>query len=313
MALPGGLGTAYEDPADAVRLAYLRAGQNRAYARDPRTGAFADIGPHTVVAEPSPDGRWLAWFNTLYAASSDHLALSFHDRLTGERFSVPVLRPPYQSLTPAWSRDGTKVLLSAQRYERFGDKDVPVTVGYVIVDVAARTARFVATGDALEVRQAARAAAGKLDPSRYYSEYRWAPDGRTVAARFLTAEWGHGVRFRDAESGRVTRMMHWVGQAQGLTDWFSPSGRRFVTSGCAAYLAACVWRTSDGSREATVRVPTGATTLGWYDDRHLIHLVPDGESRRRVVVVDLSGKRVRTLAELRVPDEAVVDLRYGPG
>lgn len=313
VALPGGLGTAFEHPADPVRLTSIRAGDSRRYARDPRTGRFADVGPHTVVAESSPDGRWTATFNSLYVATGDHLAVSFADQLTGERFSVPVLRPPYQSLTLAWSRQSDRVLLTAQRFARVGEEDKLFTAGYVIVDVAARTARYVPTGDGQDVEQAVRAAGGKLDPAQYYAEYRWTPDGRSVIARFLTAEWGQGTLIRDAASGRLTRMMHWVGQVQGLADWFSPAGDRFVTGGCATFQAVCVWKADDGSRVATVPLAKGAGIAGWYDDRHLIQVFPDGKDRRRVVVTDMSGKTVRVLAEIRAPADGVIDVRYTRG
>uniref|UniRef100_UPI001E465070 hypothetical protein n=1 Tax=Nonomuraea sp. SBT364 TaxID=1580530 RepID=UPI001E465070 len=313
LTLPGDLGIAYEHPADPVRLTSIKVGESRRYTRDPRTGRFGDAGPHTVVAEASPDGRWLASFNTLYAAAGDHLAVQFVDHLTGERFSVPVLRPPYQSLGLSWSRRSDRLLLSAQRFEKVNGENQPFSAGYVIVDVAAGTARFVPTGDGEEVRQAALATGGKVDPSRFYAEYRWTPDGRSVASRFLTAEWGQGVRVRDAESGRVTGMMHWVGHVLGVGDWYSPSGGRFATSACAKRLAACVWTTAGATRLATVPTPEGASMVGWYDEKHLIQLVPGGKDRTRVVVVDFAGKEVRVLAELRTPGGPLVDVRYTRG
>jgi WD40 repeat protein len=313
LALPGGLGTAYENPADPVRLTSLRVGDSRRYVRDPRTGAFADVGPRTVAAEQSPDGRWLASFNSLYAATGDHLAVSFADRLTGERFSVPALGPPYQSLTLAWSRDSARVLLTAQRVEKVNGEDVFLTAGYVIVDVAARTARFVPTGDGEEVKQATEASDGRVKPIEHHAEYRWTPDGRSVISSFLTAEWGQGVRIRDADSGRATRMMHWTGEVQGLADWFSPSGDKFVTGGCATALSACVWKSADASRLHTVPLLKGAGFFGWYDENHLIVVASVQKGQRGVFVTDMSGKPVRVLAMLKAPDDVVVDVRYTRG
>ncbi|MEU4575494.1 hypothetical protein [Nonomuraea sp. NPDC023979] len=311
--LPGGLGVAYEHPGDRVRLTSVRVGESRRYTRDPRTGRFGDAGPHTVVAEASPDGRYTASFNTLYAAAGDHLAVWFADHLTGERFSVPVLRPPYQSVGLSWSRRGDRLLLSVQRFEKVGEENQPFSAGYVIIDVAARSARFVPTGDGAEVRQAALATGGKVNPLSFYAEYRWMPDGRSVISRYLTAEWGQGVRVRDAESGRVTRMMHWVGHVVGAADMFSPSGGRFVTSGCAKRFAACVWTAAGGARVATVPTRKGAGMVGWYDEEHLIQVVPGDGDRSEVVVTDFAGEVVRVLAELRTPGEPLVDVRYTRG
>ncbi|MGN9781556.1 hypothetical protein ACTMTF_09015 [Nonomuraea sp. ZG12] len=313
LALPGGLGTAYEHPADPVRLTSIRVAESRRYVRDPRTGAFADIGPHTVMAEQSPDGRWLASFNTMYAATGDHLAVSFADRLTGERFSVPVLRPPYQSVALSWSRDSGRVLLTAQRFAEVNGEDAPFTAGYVIVDVAARTARFVPTTDGDEVEQAARASEGRLKPIEFHAEYRWTPDGRSVISSFLTAEWGQGVRVRDANSGRVTRMMHWTGEVQGVADWYSPSGDKLITGGCSKTLAACVWKAADASRLHTVPLLKGAGFVGWYDENHLIVVVSVEKGQRGVFVTDMAGKPVRVLAMLKAADDVVVDVRYTRG
>lgn len=313
LTLPGGLGTAYENPADPVRLTSFRVDESRRYVRDPRTGAFNDVGPHTVAAEQSPDGRWLASFNSLYAATDDHLAVSFVDRLTGTRFSVPALGPPYQSLTLSWSRDSRRVLLTAQRIEPMNGEDVPLTAGYVIVDVAARTARFVPTGDGGEVKQAAKASDGRVKPIEHHAEYRWTPDGRSVISSFLTAEWGQGVRIRDADSGRATRMMHWTGEVQGLADWFSPSGEKFVTGGCAKVLSACVWKTADASRLHNVPLLKGAGFYGWYDENHLIVAASVKKGQRGIFVTEMSGKPVRVLAMINASDDVVVDMRYTRG
>ncbi|MCA2176387.1 hypothetical protein LDL08_09350 [Nonomuraea glycinis] len=313
LTLPGGLGTAYENPADPVRLTSFRVDESRRYVRDPRTGAFNDVGPHTVAAEQSPDGRWLASFNSLYAATDDHLAVSFVDRLTGARFSVPALGPPYQSLTLSWSRDSRRVLLTAQRIEQVDGEDVPLTAGYVIVDVAARTARFVPTGDGDEVKQAAKASGGRVKPIEHHAEYRWTPDGRSVISSFLTAEWGQGVRIRDADSGRAIRMMHWTGEVQGMADWFSPSGGKFVTGGCAKILSACVWKTADASRLHNVTLLKGAGFYGWYDENHLIIAASVQKGQRGIFVTDMSGKPVRVLAMIKAADDVVVDVRYTRG
>ena len=314
LALPGGLGTAYENPADPVRLTSFRVEDSRRYVRDPRTGAFTDVGPHTVAAEQSPDGRWLASFNSLYAATDDHLAVSFVDRLTGERFSVPALGPPYQSLTLSWSRDSARVLLTAQRMEKVNGEDVSLTAGYVIVDVAARTARFVPTGDGERGEaggqgvgrpgEAHRAPRGvSVDAGRAVGDLEL-PDRRVGAGG---ADPRRGLRPGDPHDALDRR-------GPGLGRLVLPLGRqvrhrrlrqdpRPPASGRAA----------DASRLHTVPLLKGAGFFGWYDENHLIVVASVQKGQRGVFVTDMSGKPVRVLAMLKAPDDVVVDVRYTRG
>lgn len=311
--LPGGLGTMYEHPADPVRLASIRvtdAAKNTrsdVYARDPKTGAFASAGSSNTVAEPSPDGRYLATLDTLYLATSRELSVNFTDHLTGERFAVKTLRSPYLSFGFAWSRQSDSLVVTVLQQEKAAK---PLyNVGFVIIDVAARSSVFVPVTDAEDVKSAGSA----VQPERFVGFYRWAPDGRSVAARYLTANWTNGLRFRDL-AGNAIRLMHWVGSPTGNADWFSPSGQVFATSGCETTLAVCVWRADTGRRVTTVPVAKqGGSLLGWYDEKHLIEVYPASDTVQRVVARDLGGREARVLAEINASPGSLVDVRYMRG
>ncbi|MFC4592309.1 serine/threonine protein kinase [Sphaerisporangium corydalis] len=315
VALPGNLGTLYEHPADPVRLSAIRVskthdnGRTDIYARDPRSGTFERAGSTNTVAELSPDGRYLATMDTLYLATSQQLSVQFTDHLTGAKFGIPTLRSPYVSFGMAWSRQSDSIVVSALRREKVGKDTHVYTAGFVIVDVAARSSVFVPTTDAEDVKVAGTA----VQPESFISFYRWAPDGRSVAARYLTAEWGNGLRFRDL-AGQPLRLMHWVGSPTGNGDWFSPSGDTFVTSGCEKVISLCVWRTTTGERVATIPVsPQGGALIGWYDDRHIIEVHSVTKDLQRVVLRDFAGQEVRVLADLNAPVGGLVDIRYTRG
>jgi serine/threonine protein kinase len=311
IALPGGLGTAYENPADPVRLTSLRFDKKPtggSYARTPKSDDFEQAGPYNVVTEVSPDGRWLASMDTLYQATSNHLDVTFTDHLTGDRFSVPTLRAPYQALSLSWSRTSDHVVVTVLEYDANSKPAGVYAAGFVIIDVAARSAVFVPTTDAEEVK----AAGSKVNPSEHLPFYRWTPDGRSLVSRYLTAEWGGGMRYRDL-SGRAIRLLHWVGNPTGNGDFFSPSGQSFITSGCGPRLGACVWKAVTGERIATIPGAKGSSIIGWYDERHIIEAYAAEGDVRRVVVVDFAGRPVRLLAEIRAPASAPFDVRYSRG
>ncbi|GAA3801543.1 hypothetical protein GCM10022226_21610 [Sphaerisporangium flaviroseum] len=314
--LPGGLGTVYEDPADPVRLGSIRVNDgskdessSASYARDPKTGAFEEVGLPNTLAELSPDGRWLATLDSLFLATSNQLDVAFTDHLTGARFTVPALRLPYVTFGFAWSRQSDSVVITAVKQEKGKGKDTNTVyaAGFVIIDVRARTSVFVPTSDAEEVKSAGSA----IDPNSFLPLYRWAPDGRSVAARYVTANLTQGLRFRDL-SGQPIRLMHWVGSPTGNGDWFSPSGELFATSGCGQTPVICVWRTATGQRVATIPATGGGSLIGWYDERHFIEVSRE-DGVHRVVARDFAGKVARVLAEVRAPASALVDVRYTRG
>jgi hypothetical protein len=274
------------------------------YARTPgEEVTFDEAGGNHVVAAVSPGGRWLVTMNEFYFVESSRQVLSFTDRTTGSRFSVPALGSPYHTQGPTWSRDGNRLLLTVMDRSE-GTKSIHVK-GFLLVDVGTRETRFVQTANEEDVK----AFLAKPASSRPVGFFRWTPDGAGVAAMYITPEGRYGVRFWDL-SGRVTRSMHWAGILIGYNDPFSPSGGLFATTGCVKVLATCVRDTATGARQATVPVPAGAALLNWYDDSHFIVGYGTGKDRYRAVVVDLQGKEVRLLAEVKAPKDSLVLLSY---
>ncbi|MFC4015348.1 hypothetical protein ACFOY2_49615 [Nonomuraea purpurea] len=300
IALPNG-GTLYEHPADPVKLATFRIGEadkrSAVYARVPGSDTFERAGGPNVGAEISPDGRWLAVVNELYFSVSDRQEVAFTDRRTGARFSLPVAAAPDVAQFPQWSRDSRKLLLSVIRSDL--KQRIPFTQGFVMLDVEARTSTFVPTSEPEQTKD---------NPSA--PTYKWTPDGTGVAGFYTTPESQLGLRFRDL-TGQVTRSMHWVGHVVG-EEWFSPSGRMFVTTSCPR-APICVWDTATGQRRATVPGPAKQYMIGWWDDTHLVNGVWTGKNTLRLSVVDLKGKQTRVLADLRSDERLLPTLSFTKG
>ncbi len=304
--LPTG-GTLYEHPDDPVLLTSYQVPNGKetvSYARAPGEKAkFEQTGGNHIVAAVSPGGRWLVTINEFYFVESSRQVISFTDRTTGSRFSVPALGTPYYTQSPTWSRDGNRVLLTV--FDRSGGTASVHVKGFLIIDVGTRQTRFVQTANEEDIK----AFLAKPADSRPAGFFRWTPDGAGVSALYITPEGRVGVRFWDL-SGRVTRSMHWVGPTIGFTDPFSPSGKLFTTTGCVKNSATCVRDTATGARQATVPAPPGAFLLNWYDESHLVVGYWSGKNQYRAVVVDLQGKEVRLLAEVKAPKGSQVLLSY---
>jgi hypothetical protein len=301
ISLPTG-GTLYERPGDLVRLVSYRtgetAGRSVAYARAPGTSRFERVAGDNADAVVSPDDRWLATVNELSIAVSDRQVVSFTDRVTGERFALPVAGTPDLAQLATWSRDSRRLLLTVVSTSL--TKGMIVTHGFAMLDVVARTSTFVTTDDAAD----AAARGGKQGPLPVYS---WTPDGKGVASFYITPEGLYGVRFRDL-TGRATRSMHWVGNPIG-DEWFSPSGRLFMTTGCGAYTT-CVWDTATGVRRATIPGKKERFGIGWYDESHTLRGSWSGKDVFRVAVVDFKGKEERVLLELKSPGRRLPSLTF---
>ncbi|WP_214107660.1 hypothetical protein [Acrocarpospora catenulata] len=303
VALPDSGGTLYQHPDDPLRLSSYRLtqadGQTIPYVLNGAT--YTRAGKDHDVAVASPDGRWLATLNEFYLAERDRLDVVFTDRTSGATFSVPTVNSPVTAHYPLWSPDGRTLLLTLWHSET-AQRTYPL--GFMTVDPVARKATVVETANpediaqflALpeEMRLASMPAVG------------WTPDGKGVASLYITPEERYGLSLRDL-SGRLTWSMHWVGKVTGW-DWYSPSGRTLMTSGCEETLAACLWDAATGERRGTVPGRKGGL-IGWYDETHLIIGHQDG-GVYTVEVIDLTGKPVRVLAELNNSPDGFTQLFF---
>ncbi|WP_062429890.1 hypothetical protein [Herbidospora daliensis] len=305
LALAGGV--LNERPGDPLRLASYRAsvsdGATAAFARSRDGAGFDRTGGDNHVSVVSPDGRWTATIDELFVASTDRLSVEFTERGSGRRFTVPTVAAPLSAHHPAWSPDGTRLLLSL--WVSQGATDV-VPFGFVVVDPATRAATVVETAN-----DADRDAFLAADPEVRLGAlpaFRWTPDGREVATAYLTPEGRFGVRFHDL-TGRVVRGFHWVGLPAG-TSWFSPDGSSFVTTQCEKRHVFCVWDTATGARRGGVPSEKGDGMLGWFDATHLL-FSREEKGEYRADVIDFAGETTRTLVELDLPgDDPLVQLFF---
>ncbi|MEU7852501.1 hypothetical protein [Nonomuraea sp. NPDC049141] len=297
IALPSG-GTLYENPADPIKLASYAAGgekhETASYVRVPDSDKFERVDGQNISASVSPDGRWLATLNDFYFPVSDHQDVVVTERRTGARFTLPVAATPDIARNPYWSRDSRRLLLTV--IPNWQQNKSARTGGFVVLDIMARTSTFVPTSEPEP---------SERDPVS--PTYHWTPDGNGVAGHYLTPEALLGVRFRDL-AGHVTRTMHWVGHPIG-EEWFSPTGRLFVTTSCR-HGPTCVWDTATGARRHSVPSSVHDFTIGWYDEAHLINGAWSGKNTFRLYITDFTGKQVRVLADITGTGGQILSLNF---
>ncbi|MEV0822647.1 serine/threonine protein kinase [Nonomuraea rubra] len=279
--------TLHEHPKDAVRLASYIEGQGafRTYVRD-RSGTFKHLG-ETDQPVLAPGGDWVALNPMIKFRTGDLDQVKFSRLSTGESFVVNTVKKPLQTMTPVWSRDGSKLLLSVADMK----KEPYRLVGFVVVDVAARTAVHVETEYSDDT-----ALAYTFDP------------GGTIVRGYWDGKRG-GIEYYDM-SGQVTRTLHWVGLPRG-TQWFSPSGTRFATV-CPNSDSYCVWDLKTGARQATVPfTDKDGEFLGWFNEKHLLVKDPGKKRNTEVVkVIDLVGDTARVLADIATDKPSL--FQYAP-
>ncbi|MGW0195952.1 protein kinase domain-containing protein [Nonomuraea sp. NPDC003201] len=286
--LPAVGATLHENPKDPVRLtAYLEvAGKFTSYVRD-RSGAFKAVG---LAEEPmvSPDGDWVALNPWLKFQNAEMDQVKFTRLSTGESFTVATVKKPLRTMIPAWSRDGRRLLLSV-----VDDGKPQRIVGFVLVDVAARKAVHVETAFT----------------DNASLNFTFTPDGRIAKAYFDGKT--NGIDFY-SDSGEVTRSMHWVGLPRDR-DWYSPSGKQFVTVCPGGRKDLCVWNAATGVRLKTVpRATSEGNLLGWFSESHLLVQEPGKKKgTAQVKIIDLVGATVRVLADV-LPLKASMQFAAAP-
>ncbi|GAA1697178.1 hypothetical protein GCM10009733_110410 [Nonomuraea maheshkhaliensis] len=266
--------TLHEHPDDGVRLvSYLGSGgKYSGYARRPG-GEFKEMGNYEQPLL-SPGGDWVALNPMLKFQTSELDQIRFVRMSTGESFVVSTVKKPLQGLTPVWSRDGGRLLVSVYNQ----DKEQRL-VGFVVIELATRKAVHVETE--------------YTDNSSL--AYNFAPDG-TIVRGFWDGK-NSGIEFYDM-SGEVTKTMHWVGLPRG-GEWFSPSGKRLATV-CPNGKELCVWDLASGARQATVAFGDDkGSFLGWFNEKHLMVQDPGKKKNtQQIRIIDLTGKAKRVLADL---------------
>ncbi|MEU8147611.1 protein kinase [Nonomuraea sp. NPDC048901] len=262
----------HENSADPVWLAaYLQVkSPYKAFARD-RSGQFKEVG---LAEEPrlSPTGDWVALNPWVKFQSSDMDQVRFTNLNTKESFTVNTVKKPAQTWSPAWSRDGRRLLLSVSNAKR------TLITGFAVIDVQARTATVV---------EAQYKDASSLP-------FAFTPDGKI--ARGYSATKSQGIETYDM-SGKVIHSMHWVGRPRDVS-WYSPSGKQFMTV-CPNNKEICIWDATTGDRTATVPgVKDDSYVLGWFNEDNILVQESAKKGRAHVEIVDFLGEVKRVLADV---------------
>ncbi|MBB5776919.1 PD40 domain-containing protein [Nonomuraea jabiensis] len=233
----------------------------------------------------SPDGRWtVAHLESPGEPGKDRLRIT--DRKTGKSQDLDIELTEYtpadtgnggtrypQMRWPRWSPDGKKLLFTVS-LARQDDR----SAGVLILDLPDFAPRFIKIHKALVT----------------VGGFEWNQDG----TRFLVRHGRLGsttVRLYDLQ-GEAAKEYEVRGRPGGDgRGVFSPSGKRFVTACLPLEKAACVWDAATGKAVTRLPVVAGArpTTLGWYDEKHLLISTAAG-----IGIMDLKGRVTETLLKL---------------
>ncbi|MEU9884633.1 protein kinase [Sphaerisporangium sp. NPDC051011] len=277
--LPGLGTTLHENPGDTARMVsfmYDSKGGSNHYARVRGTNRFEAVAPWQEPL-PSPDGTWLAllpWLKESTPQPYDFVRLVHVP--SGREYIVRLTDKPLQNFNPAWSPDGTRLLLTT--FDLSSGSRTPV--GFAIVDAAAAKATLV---------RADTSGAPAAAP------FAWSPGEPAVALPFGAGPRA-GLRFFDL-NGRTLRTADGVGEAAASESPFAPAGKRFATGCPGAFASVCVWDTATGRALARFRVPAQSAFIGWYNDAHVL-LTDKSADPHKVVVMDMKGEVLRVLAEI---------------
>ncbi|MEV7009443.1 hypothetical protein [Streptosporangium sp. NPDC051022] len=268
--LPGTRVTVQENAGDPLTVSSYTL-DNLAYLR--RGGTFAKQSGYQEITV-APGGAKALAIPTSYNAGHDSVLLA--DLAAEKAYKVQTVQKPLVAHFAHWSRDGRKVVLTAQRKSESGGW---ATTGFVIVDAVAKTARTVTVPG---VDAGAR--------------FRWTPDNAQ-----LVAEYQGGTRFY-GQDGAIRRTLAKTGSPAGGEDAFSPSGRGMMTWCPASYAEyVCVWDRVSGKLSVKVKTVRPTALLGWWDERSFIAVIP-ASNAYRAVLVDVQGRPLRVLAEISADD-----------
>ncbi|GIH91854.1 serine/threonine-protein kinase [Planobispora siamensis] len=269
--VPGSGVTLHEAPSDGM---WVSAYQDRRtkdapwFLRDPRSGAFQAVVEPRQEMEAAPGGRAVASLSALRLFTLDYDRVHIEDRASGDSYDIRTVDRPLFTGGLSWNREGTRVLLTVHAEAR---DDAP-RVGFVVVDPAGRTARVTrmpATGH----------------------PYMWGPESGTVMQRGPGgAALVHGL------DGTLRRTIPGVGDLLWGGAVATAGGGRFLTACPDAPKDTCVWDYRSGTREARLRTGERTTVHGWLGAEHLL-ATRKGRKVSEVVMLDLSGKAVRVLAD----------------
>ncbi|MCG5212071.1 hypothetical protein [Streptosporangium sp. KLBMP 9127] len=236
-------------------------------------GVFAKRAPLNEVAV-APGGARVVGIPTLYTTGGRDSVVVIDGKTGKTGKTINTVKEPLTASYPYWHRGGRQVVLTVEK--KVAKKWN--TIGFTIVDTVAGTARSVTVPG--------------VDKT---ATFHWAPDGRQ-----LVASHGDGARFYGID-GKVRRNLTQSGTPTGGEDIFSPSGNR-LSAWCPARFREHVCLVDRVSGKVVSRVPIKPETMwGWWDDTHLIAVLPT-KNAFRVAVVTTTGKVARVLADIPAAD-----------
>ncbi|MEV4377132.1 serine/threonine-protein kinase [Streptosporangium sp. NPDC049644] len=267
--IPGTTITLRENPSDTERVtsyqdsrknttAYLRRGNGAdfTFLGTFATAVLAPGGAHVAV---NPDNKFL---------TGEFDLIRVVDPAGGQDVQIRTVDTPLKTLNPHWDGNGTRILLTI--YEGLEEQR---SRGFVIVDVASRTARVsLVPGDGLD------------------SEYVWGPDSASV----VHAGPGGSVLFHRLD-GTVLRTVPKVGELTRDDVRTTSLGTVFTTRCPGESRDVCLWDAATAARRAAVPIRNGVRFGGWLGDRHFLATMPGRTTK--IVMLDLRGEIVRVLAD----------------
>ncbi|MFG1943876.1 WD40 repeat domain-containing serine/threonine protein kinase [Nonomuraea sp. NPDC048826] len=269
--LPGTEIELHENPADPTWASSYYGGFAEAdfpaYVRDPRTRTFQRFGSFQLPVV-SPGGRYVAALPVSNLGATDHNTLRLVDRGTGEDITLRTADSPGITLDPAWSGDGRRLLMTLRQ-----SQDDQRTIGFVIVDAAARSVQTRRTGFGGE------------------AGYAWGADGSTL----ITQGADGAIRYVGLD-GRELGTFAGKGALIRAGVAVTTAGTVFATTCREGARDVCLWDAATGARKAVIPLAEGTVFNGWLDRRHFLATVTGGETGR-LALAGLDGETVRVLVE----------------
>ncbi|MBG0813223.1 serine/threonine-protein kinase [Planomonospora sp. ID82291] len=287
--VPGSGIVLHENPADGIRVSFYQDWRRNpgtpgapGFLRDPRSGAFRPAGNLSQATVAAPGGRLVASLSFTRVYTLDYDRVQITDRASGASYEVRTVDRPLFTGDLSWSDDAARILLTVYAE---ASADAP-SVGFTVVDPAARTARVTRL------------------PSAGRHPYVWGPEPGTVMHRGSGGE----VRVYGLD-GRLRRALPGVGELHPAGAVAAPGGGLFLTSCPDAPADTCVWNHPSGTGKARIRADGRTAVRGWLGADHLL-AVRRGEKTSEVVMLDLSGRTVRVLADGPARDIDKITLWY---
>ncbi|MEU6795197.1 serine/threonine-protein kinase [Nonomuraea wenchangensis] len=267
--LPDSAIKVHDNPEDPlwVSSAFVATPDAVAYTRDPKSGQLTYFGSFQTPVV-SPGGAYVAAVAVGILSRAEFSTLRLVTRRTGEDVRIRITDKPGDIGEIRWS-DDERLLLTV--FE--GEGKSRRATGFIEVDPATRV---------VTVRDV---------PGGGPGPYAWGP-GDTV----LHQSEDGAVRFHDLK-GAELRSFTGVGDLLAVNVVTSPRyGTVFTTRCPPPGRDLCLWDAGTGVRAAEVPLGDGHAFDGWLDHDHYL-ATTSGGGVTKVVMVDLKGKAVRTLAE----------------